>query len=114
MTKFPTDRRVMDDRIRELTRSIAMNAAQAAGRAAMEEYGECAYVAPQDHMAMMYAEASKLAERKIVCSHVYPPIPIRDYDWLAYFDGEEEGAQGWGRTEAEARQDLLDNYGEDE
>lgn len=54
-------------------------------------------------------------ERPIVTSHVYPPIPIRDFDWCAYFDGEEErGHYGYGRTEAEAKQDLLDNYAEDE
>ncbi len=25
-------------------------------------------------------------ERPIVTSHVYPPIPVRDFDWCAYFD----------------------------
>lgn len=156
MTKFPTDRRVMDERIRELTRSIARNAAQAAGRATMEEYGEGAYVAPQDYMATMYAEAADMVERdkcqtcnghgmigalvpwgdgevdsvaypcpdcsplferrivrKICTSHIYPPIPCRDYDWTAWFDDVgQEGPAGWGRTEAEARQDLLDNCDE--
>lgn len=38
----------------------------------------------------------------------YPPIPIRDFDWCAYYD--PEGDHGWGRTELEAIQDLLDNY----
>lgn len=41
--------------------------------------------------------------RKIVTRHVCPPIPIRDYDWCAYEDGQEEaGNYGWGCTEAEA------------
>lgn len=55
-------------------------------------------------------------DREIVTSNIYPPIPIRDYDWCAWFgdEGEEAGHYGYGRTEAEAKQDLLDNYGEDE
>lgn len=57
-----------------------------------------------------------MSERKIVTSHVYPPIPCRDYDWSAHFDdvGADCSPYGWGRTEAEARADLLDNYGQDE
>lgn len=48
--------------------------------------------------------------RKIVTSHIYPPIPDRSHDWCAHYEGEEEaGNYGWGRTEAEAVQDLLDN-----
>jgi hypothetical protein len=27
---------------------------------------------------------------RIVTSHVYPPIPTRDHDWCAFYDGEEE------------------------
>lgn len=45
-------------------------------------------------------------ERLIVISHIYPPIPIRD--------GADCSPYGYGRTEAEAKQDLLDNYGDDE
>lgn len=52
------------------------------------------------------------AAPKIVTSHIYPPIPIRDYDWCAYYDGEEEGDCGYGATEAEAIRDLKDNYEE--
>lgn len=47
------------------------------------------------------------AERKIVTSNVYPPIPIRQFDWCAHFDGDEEcGPYGWGETEADAISDL--------
>lgn len=50
---------------------------------------------------------------KIVTSHIYPPIPIRSHDWCAYYDGQEESGQyGYGPTEAEAIQDLRDNYDE--
>jgi hypothetical protein len=53
-------------------------------------------------------EARKL-ERRIVTSHVFPPIPSRKCDWCAYFDGyEEAGPYGWGETEADAIADLHD------
>lgn len=47
------------------------------------------------------------ADRKVVTSHVFPPIPLRQFDWCAYFDGDEEGPQGWGGTEDAAIVDLL-------
>lgn len=51
---------------------------------------------------------------KIVTSHVCPPIPIRDMDWCAYFEGEEEaGGYGWGRTEAAAIADFCENCADD-
>jgi len=41
--------------------------------------------------------------RKIHTSHDYPPIPVRDFDWSAIFDGYEPGESiGHGRTEQEA------------
>lgn len=54
------------------------------------------------------------ADRDLHTSHVYPPIPIRTYDWCAYRDSYEPpdpdgvggGLIGWGRTEAEAIEDL--------
>ena len=51
---------------------------------------------------------------KYSTEHVYPPIGTRDFDWSAVVDGREEsGPTGWGRTELEALQDLLDQL-EDE
>lgn len=48
---------------------------------------------------------------RIITSHEYPPIPIRTMDWLAYYEGDEDGGpQGWGSTEDEAIRDLIDNY----
>lgn len=48
--------------------------------------------------------------RKIVTSHVFPPIPDRSHDWCAYYDGEEEaGLYGYGATEAEAIEDFVTN-----
>jgi len=43
----------------------------------------------------------------------YPPIPIRDFDWVAYFDDYEPGEPiGNGRTEAEAIEDLIECVGD--
>lgn len=50
----------------------------------------------------------ELSDRKIVTSHVFPPIPIRDFDWCAFYDGDEEsGFRGWGKTEQAAIDDLI-------
>jgi hypothetical protein len=43
---------------------------------------------------------------KIVTSCQYPPIPIRNFDWIAYADGDEEsGNYGYGATEQAAIDD---------
>jgi hypothetical protein len=48
---------------------------------------------------------------KIVTRNIYPPIPLRQFDWCAYVDGEEErGEYGYGRTRAEAVADLINVY----
>lgn len=54
-----------------------------------------------------------MSERAIKTEHVYPPIPVRSFDWTAWFDGmdEETRGQGWGNTEAEAIADLKEQYG---
>ena len=46
--------------------------------------------------------------RRIITEYIYPSIPVRDHDWLAYYDGEEEGYTGYGRTEAEAIASLKE------
>lgn len=45
---------------------------------------------------------------------VYPPIPIRSFDWCAWIDGREEDASlyGWGKTEEDALYDLNANVDE--
>jgi hypothetical protein len=49
----------------------------------------------------------------IKTSFVYPPIPVRDFDWEAYVDGYEPGDPiGRGATEAEAIAELLLNLGD--
>jgi len=62
---------------------------------------------------------------KIHTEHVYPPIPIRSFDWCAYDDDTYDGAPdagpqcvGYGATEAEAiadfREQWEEKYGEEE
>jgi hypothetical protein len=48
---------------------------------------------------------------QVVC--VYPPIPMRRFDWCAYFDGEaESGRYGWGETAEAAVAALFADHGE--
>jgi hypothetical protein len=52
-----------------------------------------------------------MTDKKIITEFIYPPIPIRQFDWVAYFDGEEElGYYGYGFTENDAINDLIENY----
>ena len=47
--------------------------------------------------------------RKIVTDHVWPPIPVRTFDWSAVYEGYEPGNLiGYGRTKAEAIADLQE------
>ena len=49
---------------------------------------------------------------KIVTRHVAPPIPERAYDWQAHDEGHEEnGPFGFGKTEQDAIDALLDASG---
>ena len=57
-------------------------------------------------------EGTSRAGERIVAHHEYPPIPIRDFDWQAYFDNDEPDDDGHmltgnGPTEQEAIDDLL-------
>lgn len=52
---------------------------------------------------------------KIITDFIYPPIPIRQFDWQAIYDDDEPNdaggmARGHGRTEAEAIADLIENF----
>lgn len=52
---------------------------------------------------------SAITRPPIVTSHIYPPIPLRQFDWCAYRDGTaEDGNYGYGATEAEAIAALLE------
>ncbi len=53
-------------------------------------------------------------QRKIITTHVYPPIPSRQFDWVAHYEGDDEtGEYGYGETEAMAIADLAMTYGEE-
>lgn len=55
-----------------------------------------------------------MSDRQIKTEFVYPPIPLRQFDWCAYFDGEEEGGPyGWGHTKEEAIADLMEEASHD-
>ena len=58
----------------------------------------------------------KLDGMVIKLSYVYPPIPDRRHDWLAYPDGEEENTrlQGWGTNPFDAIRELADRLEEEE
>lgn len=50
--------------------------------------------------------------RRIVTEHIYPPIPIRGFDWIAWYADEDPEAQrnGYGNTEEAAKTDLVNTY----
>lgn len=55
---------------------------------------------------------------KIVTTFIYPPIPLREFDWLAYeedltSDREGYGPSGYGRTELSALRRFLDDLEND-
>lgn len=46
---------------------------------------------------------------KIITNEIYPPIPIRDYDWEAVWeDYDESDVIGYGKTEQEAIDNLIE------
>lgn len=46
---------------------------------------------------------------QIKTEKIYPPIPIRKYDWQAYREDYDKGDLiGTGATEREAIEDLID------
>lgn len=49
-----------------------------------------------------------MTDRKIITAFVHPPIPDRNSDWCAYYDGDEDGQRGWGLSEEAAVLDLKE------
>lgn len=55
-----------------------------------------------------------MTNRKIVTKNIWPPIPDRRFDWVAYFEGDEEsGPRGWGSTKDQAIAELMIESGDD-
>lgn len=51
---------------------------------------------------------------KIRTENIFPPIPVRQFDWMATFeDYEPSGPIGYGHTEQRAIDDLLDQWDAD-
>lgn len=58
-------------------------------------------------------------EDELVLDFIYPPIPIRQFDWQATWDNDEPDDNGnmlcgHGRTPLDAIVDLLDSTEQDE
>ncbi|CAB4187955.1 hypothetical protein UFOVP1169_33 [uncultured Caudovirales phage] len=65
-------------------------------------------LAHSDGESMLAIEMKEVERGKIITSFIYPPIPIRKFDWCAYRDGTEESERyGYGVTEDDAIADLL-------
>ena len=62
----------------------------------------------------MSTEHNGRVHRIIRTSNPRPPIPVRMFDWRAWFedDGEEARRYGYGATEADAILDLINEYGD--
>lgn len=51
--------------------------------------------------------------KQIIAHNIFPPIPVRDFDWCAFYEGDEERQEyGYGATEQEAIADLRKNFDE--
>jgi hypothetical protein len=62
------------------------------------------YITPEIRIAVYYR-----FDTSIVTEKISPPIPIRNYDWTAWIDGDEEtGSCGYGENEKDAIKDLLE------
>lgn len=64
------------------------------------------------HIEKWSAEREAIKSKlKIRTEHVYPPIPVREWDWSAVDDSTYEpgGPIGWGRTEQAAIENLIDD-----
>ncbi len=59
-------------------------------------------------MSQHYPESTEKLLPRIRTEHVYPPIPIRNFDWRATLDDYEPGCpMGEGPTEESAIADLF-------
>ena len=56
-----------------------------------------------------HSQIKKTKMKKIITTYECPPIPVRNYDWSASREDYDEGDFiGYGRTEQEAIDDLLE------
>ena len=82
---------------------------EALNRAAEKASGRRFTDAPVSAFDVMPPSTYTGPERRIVTTWLYPPIPLREFDWRATFgDYEPGGLIGYGRTRAAAVKDLQD------
>lgn len=53
-----------------------------------------------------------LCKRPITTTFIQPPIPVRCFDWQAYYtdEGEEAGRYGYGETKEAAIKELKQKF----
>ena len=53
-----------------------------------------------------------MRNRSIVTTFIHPPIPVRCFDWQAYYEdeGEEAGRYGYGTTKEAAIKELKQKF----
>lgn len=65
-----------------------------------------------DHIETYTAERAEIAAKiRVRTDNVFPPIPVREWDWSAVDDKTYDGPGnpiGWGRTEQAAIDNLID------
>jgi hypothetical protein len=56
-----------------------------------------------------------MRDRKIETSYQHPPVSWRNFDWAAWWDdlGADDSPYGYGATEQDAIDDLLDREDDD-
>ena len=54
----------------------------------------------------------KIIDREIITDFIHPPIPVRYFDYRAYYadEGEEAGRYGFGATEEAAIKELKQKF----
>lgn len=57
-----------------------------------------------------------MSKYTIITEYLFPAIPIRDFDWIAYWDRAASVPlkKGYGRTELDAIVNLMDTIEDDD
>jgi hypothetical protein len=80
----------------------------------MKPCGDCSLQSDGFHHCTM--NCSPVEKMPAIETHfIYPPIPMRQFDWCAYYAGTEPDDDGnmeagYGKTEHDAIVDLLTNF----
>jgi hypothetical protein len=79
-----------------------------------EPCGDCQLHADEFYHCTMNCSGAKFMPA-IEVHFIYPPIPLRQFDWCAYYEGTEPDddgnfAAGYGKTRKQAIDELLANF----